>query len=401
MAGMPASGHLNPSLPLVRELVRRGIEVTYCTGTEFRDAVERTGAEFVGYPDGSLSAADIAAATRTGSSVAVVNRILTATESLLPFVLDQVREGPTDAVLHDSNALWGRMAAASLRLPTISFMTTFLVGTANVRVMNGREWRTSITPMLRDIPATFAQRRRLARRFGKQLFPPAPMLPMRGDLSIFPVPRELQSPDPRIDGSCHFIGPTIDPDIQQGQLDAELAAHVTGPEPVVLVSLGTLHAGSLDFFHACFDVLADLPARVLLAVGSHLDPAALGTPPANTLVRQTVPQLEVLRHTAAFVTHGGMNSAMEGLSFGVPLVVVPQQVEQLIIGKVVEDRGAALVLRHNVSRRAVPPAELRTAVEHALTDPAMRTAAKTMSTTLTTGGGAPAGADAVQRLLTP
>ena len=42
---------------------------------------------------------------------------------------------------------------------------------------------------------------------------------------------------------------------------------------------------------------------------------------------------------AVFVTHGGMNSMMEGLANKVPLVVLPQQVQQLIIGSAVAERG--------------------------------------------------------------
>ena len=44
---MPAAGHVNPSLPIVRELVRRGEDVVYYTDTEFQFAVERTGGRFV------------------------------------------------------------------------------------------------------------------------------------------------------------------------------------------------------------------------------------------------------------------------------------------------------------------------------------------------------------------
>jgi UDP:flavonoid glycosyltransferase YjiC (YdhE family) len=113
-----------------------------------------------------------------------------------------------------------------------------------------------------------------------------------------------------------------------------------------------------------------------------------------------VPQLEVLRRTAVFVTHGGMNGALEALAHAVPLVVIPQQVEQLIIGNAIAEKGAGLVLRHNLSHRPVPPAELRRAVELALTDSAPRTSAKTLAETLTEGGGAPAGAELVQNFLT-
>ena len=400
MTGMPAAGHVNPSLPLVRELVRRDVQVTYYTTEQFRGAIERTGAEFRAYPAGTITAHDIAEATRKGSPVRVVARSLASAEVLVPFFRDELRIDPPDAVAHDSNAIWGHMAAKSLGLPTISFMTTMLVGTDAFRSQTAREWLQFLRATVRDIPATVAARQRVVRRFGKDLFPPRPAFPTLGDVTLFPIPRWLQRPDPRIDERCHYIGATIDPATRDSDLDTELAAHLAGPETLVLVSLGTLHSGTDAFFRTCFDVLADLPARVLIAVGPHTDAARLGRPPANTLVRASVPQLEVLRRTAVFVTHGGMNSALEGLANGVPLVVIPQQFEQLIIGQAVADRGAGVVLRHNLSNRPVPPGELRAAVERTLADRSRHAAATALADTVGEGGGAPAGAEAVLNLLT-
>jgi MGT family glycosyltransferase len=274
-----------------------------------------------------------------------------------------------------------------------------LVGPDAFRSQTAREWLQFLRAIVRDLPAAVSARQRLVRRFGKDLFPPRPAFPTRGDVTLFPIPRWLQAPDPRIDDRCHYIGATIDPQTRASDLDTELAAHVDGPEPLVLVSLGTLHTGTDAFFRTCFEVLADLPARVLIAAGSHTDPARLGPPPANTLVRGSVPQLEVLRRTAVFVTHGGMNSALEGLANGVPLVVVPQQFEQLLIGRSVAERGAAVVLRQNLSGRPVPPGELRAAVERTLAEPSRRTAAKGLADTVGEGGGAAAGVRAITDLL--
>jgi MGT family glycosyltransferase len=399
MTGMPAAGHVNPSLPLVRELVGQDVRVTYYATEQFRDVIERTGAEFRPYPAGTITADDIAEATRTGSSVRVVVRALSATELLVPFLQHELRADPPDAVAHDSNAIWGHMVARSLGLPTVSFMTTMLVGPDAFRSQTAREWLQFLRATVRDMPAAVSARQRLVRRFGKDLFPPRPAFPARGDVTLFPIPRWLQAPDPRIDDRCHYIGATIDPQTRASDLDTELAAHVDGPEPLVLVSLGTLHSGTDAFFRSCFDVLADLPARVLIAVGSHTDPARLGPPPANTLVRGSVPQLEVLRRSAVFVTHGGMNSALEGLANGVPLVVIPQQFEQLLIGRSVAERGAAVVLRQNLSHRPVPPGELREAVERTLADPSRRAAAKALADTVGEGGGAAAGVRAIKDLL--
>ena len=90
-----------------------------------------------------------------------------------------------------------------------------------------------------------------------------------------------------------------------------------------------------------------------------------------------------------FVTHGGINSALEGLAYAVPLVVIPQQFEQLVIGQAIADHSTSVVLRHNLSNRPVPAAELRAAVELALTDSSQRTSAKAMAETLNEGGGTP------------
>lgn len=399
LTAMPAAGHINPSAPLVRELVRRGVEVTCYATEEFRDQLERTGAEFVPYPEDSISAADLAAATSEGSPLRVVTRVLTATKRLLPFLQEELRRRPADAVAYDSNAVWGRMAAASLDLPKISLMTTMLVGAGGMRDMSAREWLQFIKTAWPDLGGTLAARKRLISLFGTELFPPRPVFPMRGDLTIFPIPRWLQQPDPRIDETCHYVGPTFDPAVRQAAADPELAALLAGSEPLIMVSLGTLHAGSEEFFRSCFTALGDLPARVVLSVGRHTDPARLGTPPPNTLVRPSVPQLDVLARADLFVTHGGMNSVLEGLQHAVPLVIIPQQFEQLVIGRAVAGRGAGVVLRQNLASRPVPPEALRAAVDQVRSDPAHAAAARTIADGLHQERGAARSAELIDRFL--
>ena len=395
IAGMPAAGHVNPTLPVVAELTRRGVDVVYFAGAEFGGRISDAGAKFVAYPEDSLTSRDIAEATQSGSSVAVVAKVLRAANVLVPFVVEYARGLAPAALMHDSNALWGRMAAKTLGLPTISFMTTFFVGTSAVKALTLRESLVTIAPTLRDLPAAVKARRELLRRFDSTLIPASPMLPMRGDLTLFPIPEELQAPDPRLDDSCKFVGPTADPAATPERLEPEL----TGDGPVVLVSLGTLHTAGPAFFRTCCDALGDLPARVVLVTGRDIDPASLGPLPANTIARQSVPQLAVLREASVFVTHGGMNSALEGIGAGVPLVVVPQQVEQLLIGKAIADRGAAVVLRQHLAHKAVPAQELRAAVERVLADSAMADASKQLGQRFRAGGGAVRAADLVEEIL--
>ena len=44
---IPAHGHTNPILPVIRELVQRGDDVRFYSFQEFQDKIERTGATFI------------------------------------------------------------------------------------------------------------------------------------------------------------------------------------------------------------------------------------------------------------------------------------------------------------------------------------------------------------------
>src|SRR5699024_9718819 len=136
--------------------------------------------------------------------------------------------------------------------------------------------------------------------------------------------------------------------------------------------------------------------NALLVVGSATDPATLGPTPTNVIVRRFVPQLEALRHAAVFVTHGGMNSVLEALHFGVPMVVIPQQVEQLLIGQAVADRGAGIVLRHHLSRVDIKAEQIRASVETLLHEASHTASARSLAADLHEGGGAEAAADHIE-----
>jgi UDP:flavonoid glycosyltransferase YjiC (YdhE family) len=49
MVSIPAPGHVNPGLEVIRELVARGNRVSYANDPSFREVIEATGAEFVPY----------------------------------------------------------------------------------------------------------------------------------------------------------------------------------------------------------------------------------------------------------------------------------------------------------------------------------------------------------------
>ncbi len=72
---------------------------------------------------------------------------------------------------------------------------------------------------------------------------------------------------------------------------------------------------------------ADVPKRVLMTIGRHVDPDALGPLPANVRVERWVDQGEVMPHAAAMVGHGGSGGTLAALAAGVPLAFLPQFVD--------------------------------------------------------------------------
>merc|ERR1712137_1048595 len=66
----------------------------------------------------------------------------------------------------------------------------------------------------------------------------------------------------------------------------------------------------------------------------------LKTLPSNITLRTTIQQVEMLsKHAHAFVTHAGFNSLQESLIAGVPLIAVPQAIDQPANAHKIVSRG--------------------------------------------------------------
>jgi len=98
-----------------------------------------------------------------------------------------------------------------------------------------------------------------------------------------------------------------------------------------------------------FEAVARDPGMLaVVSMGPHMAEAlaALPEPPSNVVVRESVPQVDLLPLCDAFVTHGGANSMHEALSFGVPLCVVPIFGDQPTNADTVARIGAGVSFRN-------------------------------------------------------
>jgi MGT family glycosyltransferase len=389
----PAHGHVNPTLPVVQQLIQRGEQILYYNTEEFRPQVERTGASFRAYPKSDLTSAEISRLVQNGNLANVTGLILRSTEQLLPSLLAEFSHEKPDLVIFDSIAMWGKMAATQLGLRAAASISHFVLDEKHMKL---RDLLPMLWQVLPTVPGILTARRRLMRAYGNTYPSANPLFPMRDHLNITFTTRELQPDTPIIDETFRFVGPSLNPQTRSEDFPFDTLG---GQDLVVYISLGTLHSTRPEFFRACFEAFADFPARFVLSVGKQTNIGDLGLTPANFIVRPSVPQLELLQHTDVFITHGGLNSIHEGLYYGVPLILIPQQFEQLLNARCVAARGAGLILDSRLRHKPITPDALRQALQVILSESRYREAARELQSAVRATGGYQQAADEIQAYL--
>lgn len=402
---LPAAGHVNPTLPVVAELVRRGHRVTYATSEHYAEAVRATGAAFfesgedhaahfprLGGPmaggDAASKSSGMVAGLGAGMMSGLLERLLERARIEFPALLDQLARERPDAVCYDAMTLAGKMAARKLALPDIALLPSY----ATNEHFSMRDLMPSRAPA--GMLEAFKQARRLIGEFAAEQGltdftfmegPPA-------SLSICFIPREFQPAGDTFGPSFHFVGPSLG-----SKAAGEHSWHPGRKDmPLLFISLGTTPLNDRpDFFRLCLEAFAGTEWQVAMAIGDRIGTAELGDIPDNVEVRPYFPQLDVLRHADVFLSHTGMNSTMEALYFEVPLVAFPLQPEQAANARRVEELG----LGRRLSAETLSPEAIRSAVADVGNDQVIRRNLTAMSRRVRAAGGATAAADAVEHYM--
>ncbi|BCJ69679.1 macrolide family glycosyltransferase [Polymorphospora rubra] len=383
MVGSTAPSHIYPSLGLIRELVDRGHRVAYAVGEPLTGLIAPTGAEPVAHPS-ILPQGDTAWPEDPGAAMRV---FLDEGIAVLPRLTARYDTDRPDLVLYDIGGLPGPLLGARYGVPAVQLSPAMVawdgyeedmaeVLTALYESPSGRDYYATLGSWLADNGIRRDPRRYLA----------------RPDQVLSLIPRVMQPNADRVpDQRVRFVGPCLDP---ARLTDTSWEPPVTGRR-VLLVSFGTAYNDQLPVYRACLDGFADSPWHVVLAIGDKVDPADLGSLPDNVEVHRSVPQLAVLAHASAFVTHAGMGSCSEALWFGVPTVAIPQAVDQFGNADRLVDAGVGRLLPAG----EVTAATLRAAVDAVADDPRLRHRLTEVRTEVRANGGLRYAADAVESFL--
>lgn len=377
-------GRVNPTLPVVAELVRRGHAVRYYTTPAFAKELSDVGADVVEYEDGG-------AIPDPPTPLALLEVLARSTLAVLPVVLPDLRSARPDLVVHDAACPWGAVAARQLAVPAAASYTTFAFNRAVPSPTAGSRHllRAAVGRPGTGIGYLRARNQLRRRRFDTRALPVVDLGNIREPLNLVYTSRAFQ-PDPgSLDASYRFVGPSLgarpaDPTFPLDRLAG----------PVIYASLGTVFEASPGLLRTFATALAPLGGTIVVATG-RTDPGDLGPLPANVIARRRVPQLEVLRAASVFLTHGGMNSVNEALYEGVPMLVVPQGADQPLVADRVQELGAGLAIRTDDAGAS----QLRFLVRRLLHEPGFRAAAAALRESQRQAGGYRSAADELEHYL--
>jgi MGT family glycosyltransferase len=386
----PASGHVNPTLPVAGELVRRGVSVDYWATEAFRPAIEHVGARF--RPLAVDVTQRLMGDTRGGLFL-LGEVLLGATNEMLATLIDEVRDARCDAVVHDTMTPWGRLVAEAVGLPRVVTFPAFgfkpdaLPLPPMPVLLMGAGGPTRLITNLRRLKKRAALARGLSERFGVSELSFANVLSNPSECNLVFTSSKMQGSEHALDRSFHHVGPSL----ATRPPDSDFPLARLHNRPVVYVSFGSVLESPVPLLRACIEAFRGEEELLVLVVGKGVDPAVLGPLPDNCIARQQVPQLDVLERSSVFITHAGMNSVNEALFHRVPLIVFPQVNDQFMIARRLTSLGVA----ERMSARDVRPDRVRDLVRRVLRDENMKRRVAEQSDALRAAGGAQRAAEIV------
>jgi MGT family glycosyltransferase len=372
---IPAEGHINPTLSIVKALINRGDSVHYITTEDFRERIEGLGAKVylhTNYFKG-ISPQNI---KNIHEFMQVMLKISHDTLSIVQKLADKIT---FDYVYHDTFGS-GLLVKEYLNIPSISSSSSFAIPEEQFfQILKSDKLGASMnaSPKLEQENTSLTSQ--IEEKFGVKVKQPFQFLMNSADLNIVYTSKEFQPGGVDMDDSYVFIGPSITNRLQTNDFPLEDLKD----QKVLYISMGTVLQGFEDLFQTCAKAFQDFEGKVVISVGKSTDLANLKELPENFIVRQYVPQLEVLRYTSVFITHGGMNSVSEALHYEVPLVVIPQTSDQPMIANRLQELGAG----YQIDSHEVSVEKLREAVQTVLSDPSYLENTKKINKSFKQAGG--------------
>jgi zeaxanthin glucosyltransferase len=338
---LPLTGHLNPMTALARKLQSRGNETVFIGVPDSEPVVCAADLDFVPfgeneYPPGSIAKKWGRVANLYGLDV-VRYTALELTPGLVKAAFEylpgKIIETGVNALVLDTAYRLIEIVPMHLRLPYIHIWNILHYDFSGSTPLALYSWPHETTPeaharnveglkifgdyrkALRPIAQSYAERNKLEIDWSN------PAATVSRFAVITQTPKEFDFPIPNLPPQFHYAGPFHD---NQGREPVPFPWEKLTGKPLIYASMGTLVNGLNNVYGAILEAVGQVPEmQVVLSVGKNFNPGDLGSIPSNVVVVPIAPQIELLKRAALCITHAGLNTALEALAQGVPMVAIP------------------------------------------------------------------------------
>jgi MGT family glycosyltransferase len=201
---------------------------------------------------------------------------------------------------------------------------------------------------------------------------------------------EFDFPRTQLPSCFHYVGPirtTVRPAIP-------FPWHCLDGRPLIYASLGTINRHRRVFNAIAYSV-ADCDAQLVLSLGGDTNVEEFDDLPGSPLVVGFAPQLDLLDRAVLTITHAGLNTTLESLAAGVPLVAIPINFDQFGVAARIRWTGTG----DFIHLRKLTPDRLKALVNEVLTKPHYAQAARRMRHAMTALNGPERAADIIEEVV--
>ena len=405
----PVSGHIHPFGALGRELIARGHRVSLLHVPDLAPLVESQGLEFIAigqsdHPSGSLpqSLARLGELDGLAALRFTIQAIHRTTEMMCRDAPNAIRDNGVDALLVDQTEPAGGTVAEHLAIPFVTVCNALALNRESevpppftgwpyrnnlwVRARNRLGYAVS-DMVMRPISQILSRYRK------KWGLPPFPTLEHSFSTlaQICQTPAAFDFPRRELPQHFHYVGPL-----------RRLAPRVIpfpwerlDGRPLIYASLGTLQNAKDQIFRYFAEACLGLDFQLVITHGGGLDENTASSFPGNPLVVSYAPQLDVLRRARLTLTHAGLNTVLDSLACGVPLIAVPITYEQPAIASRIRWTGVGEVLplaKLNAQR-------LRDTIRQVASNPSYASKAQVIKMSIEQSGGVRGAADLIEKTI--
>lgn len=359
----PLTGHINPTVSLGQALIDRGHQVGWIG---FESALKKS------LPEGrTLHPLNISSSDEEGRHADLLSQrerrgfaglhflwerfLIPLAHQTFAEVAHLLTQLQPDLCIVDQQMLAGALACDALNIPFLTSSTT----------------SASVLDALPELPQVAEWTTGLLKNLWNALQVP---LPARAQLDlsslgvlVFSSERLVKAsrPDLALPSHLIFVGPALEG--QRASIPFDWS-RLNPSQQKLFFSMGTVNAErSESLYRRLIEALCDSDIQVIAAA----PPEHFVDAPAHWIISERVPQLELLPHVNAVFCHGGHNTTLEALAFGLPLVIAPIRDDQPVIAEQVKAVNAGI----RVHFQRAKPLQLRQVIERVLNDSTLKEAA--------------------------